>query len=183
MAKQHSHGIESTARLAGHPLHPMLVAFPIASVVLALVADIAYLSTLDPFWARGAFWLLVIAFISGLLAAMAGLTDFLTIRPVRRLNAAWAHVFGNAGALVLVFINLAVRWGDPAAGVASGGLVLSIVTVLVLLVTGWLGGSLVYAYHLGAMDTPSAGEEAPKGTHTPIETREPGQRRSSAGRH
>lgn len=159
MTKQHSHGIESTAQVAGHPLHPMLVPFPIASIALAFIADLVYLSTLDPFWARGAFWLLAIGLVTGLLAALAGLADFTTIRPVRRLNAAWAHLAGNAGVIGLVIINLYLRWADPAAGVTGGGLVLSIITVLILMVTGWLGGSLVYSYHLGAMDTPSAGEE------------------------
>lgn len=159
MAKQHTHGIESTAQVAGHPLHPMLVAFPIASLVLAFIADLAYLGTNDTFWARGAFWLLLIGLITGLLAAAAGLTDFATIRPARRLNAAWVHVLGNAGVIGLVIINLIIRWNDPAAGVINGGLVLSIITVIVLLVTGWLGNSLAYEYHLGAMDTPAAGEE------------------------
>lgn len=159
MAKQHTHGIESTAQVAGHPLHPMLVAFPIASLVLAFIADLAYLGTTDSFWARGVYWLLVIGLITGLLAAVAGLTDFITIRPVRRLNAAWVHLLGNAGVLGLVIINLLIRWNDPVAGVTNGGLVLSTITVLLLLVTGWLGNSLAYSYHLGAMDTPAAGEE------------------------
>ncbi|MCL4768500.1 MAG: DUF2231 domain-containing protein [Hyphomicrobiaceae bacterium] len=159
MTKQHTHGIESTAQFAGHPVHPMLVPFPIVSIVLALVADLAFLGTLDPFWARGAFWLLAVGLITGIAAAVAGLTDFLTIRPVRRVNAAWAHLLGNAGVVGLVIINLLLRWDDPAAGITGGGLVLSIITVLILLVTGWLGGSLVYSYHLGAMDSPSAGEE------------------------
>ena len=75
MAKQHSHGIESTAQIAGHPLHPMLVAFPITSLVLAFIADLAYLGTTDPFWARGAFWLLVIGLISGLLASPVTIAD------------------------------------------------------------------------------------------------------------
>lgn len=176
MTKQHSHGIESTAQVAGHPLHPMLVPFPIASVALALIADLVYLGTFDAFWARGAFWLLVIALVTGLLAALVGLTDFATIRPVRRLNAAWAHLAGNALVIALVIINLYLRWADPAAGVADGGLVLSIITVLILLVTGWLGGSLVYGYHLGAMDTPSAGEEVQPRAQAGVHSRSPGHR-------
>lgn len=178
MAKRHSHGIESTAQVAGHPLHPMLVPFPIASIALALVADLIYLGTLDPFWARGAFWLLVIGLVTGLIAALAGLADFTTIRPVRRLNAAWAHLIGNAGVIGLVIINLYLRWGEPAAGITGGGLLLSIITVLILLVTGWLGGSLVYGYHLGAMDTPSAGEGGEvQTTHAGAHSRNPGPRR------
>jgi uncharacterized membrane protein len=74
MTKQHAHGIESTAQVAGHPLHPMLVPFPIASIALALLADLIYLGTLNPFWAQGSYWLLVIGLITGLIAGVAGLT-------------------------------------------------------------------------------------------------------------
>ena len=158
MAKQHAHGIESTAQIAGHPLHPMLVAFPIASIVLAFLSDLAYVSTTDPFWARASFWLLAVGLITGLVAAGAGLADFTTIRSIRRLGAGWVHLLGNAGVIGLVIINLAMRWNNPAAGITNGGLVISIITVLVLIVTGWLGNTLAYSYHLGAMDTPSADE-------------------------
>lgn len=177
MAKQHTHGIESTAQIAGHPVHPMLVVFPIASIVLAFLADLAYLGTTDPFWARGAFWLLAIGLITGLLAAVAGLTDFTTIPSVRRLNTAWMHFLGNAAVMVLVIINLFLRWDDPVAGITSGGLAISIVTVLLLLVTGWLGGSLVYSYHLGAMDSPSADEATKSAAETETRSRGTGTRR------
>ena len=177
MTKQHAHGIESTAQVAGHPLHPMLVPFPIASIALALLADLIYLGTLNPFWAQGSYWLLVIGLITGLIAGVAGLTDFLTSQPIRRLNEAWIHAIGNAGVIVLVLINLYVRWADPVAGVTSGGLVLSIITVALLLVTGWLGGTLVYAYHLGAMDSPPAGEEPRHAAHAGVHASNPGHRR------
>lgn len=177
MTKQHAHGIESTAQVAGHPLHPMLVPFPIASIVLALVADLIYLGTLAPFWAQGSYWLLVIGLVTGLIAGLAGLTDFLTTEPIRRLNAAWAHAIGNAGVIALVIINLYLRWADPVAGITNGGFVLSIITVALLLVTGWLGGTLVYAYHLGAMDSPPAGEEPRHAAHAGVHASNPGHRR------
>jgi uncharacterized membrane protein len=142
-------GVPSTASIMGHPIHPMLVPFPIAFLVGAFVSDLAFWGTADPFWARASMWLVGAGLVMGALAALAGLTDFLTIERVRSLSAAWMHFLGNAAALLLSLWNLLHRLGDPAAGVVPGGLVLSLVVVAILLVTGWLGGELAYRHRIG----------------------------------
>jgi len=68
---------KSTAQILGHPLHPMLVAFPIAFFVGTFVSDLVYLVRGDVFWARVSFWLLAAGLAMGALAALAGFTDFL----------------------------------------------------------------------------------------------------------
>src|SRR4051794_21063923 len=73
---------QSTARLMGHPIHPMLVPFPIAFFIGALLADLAYLKTAEPFWATAAAWLLGAGLVGAALAALAGLTDFLGDRRI-----------------------------------------------------------------------------------------------------
>ena len=65
---------------------------------------------------------------------------------------------GNMVTMVPHSLTVGGLMVDPAAGITNGGLVISIITVLVLIVTGWLGNTLAYSYHLGAMDTPSADE-------------------------
>lgn len=70
-------GVATTARLAGHPMHPMLIPFPIALPVSTFASDLAYWATADTFWARASFWLLAAALIMGAAAAIAGLADFL----------------------------------------------------------------------------------------------------------
>src|SRR3954447_23420968 len=85
----------STARIARHPIHPMLVPFPIACFVGALVTDIAYYATAEMMWADFSAWLLVVGVIMGILAAIAGLTDFLSNRMIRALRPAWPHMLGN----------------------------------------------------------------------------------------
>lgn len=146
----------SRAAIAGHPIHPMLVPFPIAFLVGALVVDLAFASTGDPFWARAGFWLLLAGIVTGAAAAVFGLVDFLGIPQVRSLNVAWIHFLGNGAAVLLAIWNLAQRWADPVVGPGSLGIALSVIVVAILLVTGWLGGELAYRHRIGVM---SAGEE------------------------
>jgi uncharacterized membrane protein len=74
---------DSTAQVAGHPIHPMLVPIPIACFVGALLTDIAYVVSAEIMWANFSAWLLIVGVIFGVLAAIAGLTDFLGNRLVR----------------------------------------------------------------------------------------------------
>jgi hypothetical protein len=75
----HDSGVPSTFAIAGHPLHPLIVTFPIAFLSGAAGADLGYWLTDDPFWARAAIWLIGAGFISGLVAALTGMLDFLRI--------------------------------------------------------------------------------------------------------
>jgi uncharacterized membrane protein len=145
-------GIASTARIAGHPIHPMLVPFPIAFLIGALLADLAFWSTRDPFWAVAGAWLVGAGVTGGALAALAGLTDFLGSRRVRALRVAWIHFLGNATAIVLAIMNLYLRTAAaPSAAevVLPWGLALSVAVVAILTVTGWLGWELVYRHGVG----------------------------------
>src|SRR4051794_27205636 len=85
----------STAAIAGHPLHPMLVPVPIGTLTAATVADVMWARTNDPFWARASAWLLGGSIVSGLAAAPLGLADFVTIPAARRRPEAWMHAVGN----------------------------------------------------------------------------------------
>lgn len=144
-------GVKSTASIAGHPLHPLIVPLPIASLVGALLSDLGYASTQNPFWAEASRWLLLAGLVTGAVAAVLGLIDFLTISYVRSHKAAWVHFVGNAAVLVLTLVNLLSRPVDPQPGVPSSGLVLSLIIVLILLVTGWLGGELAFRHRIGVI--------------------------------
>ncbi len=146
-------GARSTAAIAGHPLHPMLVPLPIGFLVGALLADLGLLASSDPFWARGAFWLIAAGIVGALLAAVFGLIDFLTIERARSTPMGWIHLVGNLTVVGLAVVNLAVRWSAPAASALPWGLVLSAVTVGLLLVTGWAGGELAYRHKVGVIDS------------------------------
>jgi len=141
--------VPSKAAVRGHPIHPMLVPFPIAGLVGALVTDITYAATRNVFWAEMSFWLIVGSVATGLLAAVFGFADFFSISRVRRLTAGRVHMAGNLAAVVLSLINALARRGDPAGALMPLGLTMSVIVVVILSVTGWLGGELAYRCLVG----------------------------------
>jgi len=126
------------------------VPIPIACFIGALVTDITYACTADMMWADFSAWLLLVGVIFGVLAAIAGLIDFLSNRLIRARPPAWPHLIGNFVALLLALLNLLVHTRDAWTSVVPVGLILSIIVVLILPVTGWLGWSMVYRYGVGS---------------------------------
>jgi uncharacterized membrane protein len=139
----------STATLAGHPIHPMLVPFPIACFTLALVTDIIYWRTSHLMWAEFSAWLLLAGIVFGAIAALFGAIDLFSNREIRALRPAWPHAIGNVIVMILALVNNFVHAGDGWTSVVPWGLTLSVATVALMLVTGWLGGSLVFGHGVG----------------------------------
>jgi uncharacterized membrane protein len=144
-------GVRSTAAINGHPLHPMVIPFPLASLVGALISDIVYATTNDAFWATASFWLLGFGIVTGLLAGLLGFIDFSTLPPARS-RTGWTHMIGNLAALAISAANFILRMSDPAAAIVPTGLVLSIVVGGILVITGWAGGELSYRHKIGVID-------------------------------
>jgi uncharacterized membrane protein len=94
-------------------------------------------------------WLLTAGLVFAALAVVAGLIDFFGDRRIRNLRAVWIHAIGNAIALVLAIINAFIHSRDAYTSVVPTGLVLSLLTVLILLVTGWNGWAMVYRHRVG----------------------------------
>jgi uncharacterized membrane protein len=141
----------STARIGKHPIHPILVPFPIVCFVGTLLSDLTYWRTGDMMWADFSAWLLTVGVIMGWLAAFAGLIDFLGDRLIREQAPAYPHVIGNFVALVLATLNTLVHTHDAWTSVVPWGLTLSALVVLILLVAGWMGWSMVYRYGVGVV--------------------------------
>lgn len=167
MARQYSEDVPSKAAIAGHPIHPMLIAFPIASFSLVLVCDIVFSITRRAFWAEASRWLLLVGLVTGAAAAVFGLIDFASIKHVRQLSIAWIHAGGNALAMVLGLINLLIRSDNAQDEVPTLGLVLSAAIGLILVVTGWLGGEMSYRHRIGVN---SEGSETSVPTRTDVPT-------------
>ncbi len=142
----------STARIAGHPIHPMLIPFPIAFFVGTLATDIVYSQNGQAFWATMGQWLLVAGLAMAALAAVAGLTDFLGDRRIRQLNAAWHHMVGNVTVVVIELVNLWQRLDKGSDFVVPTGLILSAAVTALLLYNGWRGWEMVYRHHVGVSD-------------------------------
>jgi uncharacterized membrane protein len=141
--------IYSSATIKGHPIHPMAVVFPIASLVGAFVSDLVYLLTNDIFWTRASFWLIMVGLITGIGAAIFGLTDFLLNSRIRRLRVAWFHLGLNLLVVFLAALNLILRNQNEVDALLPWGLALSFVTVVLLTISGWYGGEMVYRHKVG----------------------------------
>lgn len=160
MAEKKLGGVATTAKLAGHPIHPMLIPFPIALLVATFASDLVFWGTGDAFWARASFWLLAAALVMSAAAATAGFADFLGNAKIRTMRDAWQHMIGNVVAVVLALVSFILRWSlEPNQGVLPWGIVLSALIVLILLFTGWKGGSLVYHHRIGMHPEEPAGDD------------------------
>ncbi|MEW6638739.1 MAG: DUF2231 domain-containing protein, partial [Actinomycetota bacterium] len=71
--------MESRARLFGHPIHPVLIPFPLGLLTTSVVFDVVYLITGDGKWAGISFWMIAAGVVGGLAAAVFGLIDWLAI--------------------------------------------------------------------------------------------------------
>jgi uncharacterized membrane protein len=143
----------STAQIGGHPIHPMLIPFPIVGFIGAFVADVVFSINGDPGWATASRWLLGFGLGFAVLAAATGLTDYLGNERIRRLSDALKHMLANVAAVVLELVNFVLRLGDDEF-IASTGVYISAVVVLILVYSGWKGGDLVYKHGIGVHDHP-----------------------------
>src|SRR6476469_5429766 len=144
----------STARIAGHPIHPMLIPFPIVCFIGTLVTDIMFLQTDSHGWATASRILLLVGLIMAALAAVAGLTDFMGDDRIRRSSDALKHMLANVAAVVLEIVNFFVRMNNDSA-ISGIGIILSAVVVLILIYSGWKGGDLVFRHGIGVDDAPN----------------------------
>jgi uncharacterized membrane protein len=142
----------STASIAGHPIHPMLIPFPVAFFVATFVCDLVYWHYGYTSWATAATWLLGAGLVMAALAAVAGLTDVLGDERIRGLNDAWLHAGGNIVAVLIEIYNWYVRYEQGASAIVPKGLILSLIVVCILLFTGWKGWELVYRHRVGVAD-------------------------------
>src|SRR4051794_34995513 len=153
---------KSTAKIANHPLHPMLIPFPVAFLVGALATDLAFVATGDGFWARASLWLIGAAVVMALLAALAGFIDFFGEARIRALSDAWYHMIGNLTAVAVALINFGLRYSQGAeAAIKPWGVVLSLVVVAILLFTGWKGWEMVYHHRVSVLDAPEQASSVP----------------------
>ena len=165
--------MESKAKLLGHPIHPMLIVFPLGLLATAVAFDVVGLSKGDSSWFGISFWMIAAGIIGGLVAAVFGLIDWWAIPPATRAKAIglW-HGVGNVAVVVLFGASWLIRRPEPTNPRATA-LALSFIAIVLALVTGWLGGELVdrlgvgvdHGAHLNAPSSLSgrpATEESPQ---------------------
>ena len=158
--------METPASIAKHPIHPMLVALPIGLWVFSLVSDIIYRAGWGPaVWNDVAFYTMAGGIVGALIAAVPGLVDLLSLSGRPKVIGIW-HMCFNLIAVAIFAISLWMR-----TSYAPGALLpfaLSIIGVVLLGVSGWLGGELVYRHavavetHSGAKADERARDSAPR---------------------
>lgn len=141
--------IMSKMTLLGHPLHPMLIHFPVAALMGLMATDIAFLLSGDYFWARAGLWLAGVGALGGWISGAVGLLDLIAVPRIRRLITAWCHATLAVMLLSLASLNWLFRIDDADALIWPWGLYLSLLTGLLIAVTSNLGGKLVYERAVG----------------------------------
>lgn len=163
---QLSRTVESRVAIRKHPVHPMLVVFPIAFLVVVAPLDLLALWSGLAFWAQMGAVLNGAGLAMGLVAAAVGLVDLLLIPAVRRHVSAWSHALAAVMLLAVAAGNLWLRWPDPVAAIWPWGLLLSSVMTVLVGVAGWLGGGLSFHHGIGVAadadaDADDEGPDAP----------------------
>ena len=131
--------MESRGKLFGHPVHQMLIVFPLGLLAMAIVFDAITLLTGNGYWSEIAYWMIAAGVLTGALAAPFGWIDWLAIPPGTRAKRIGAvHGAGNMVVLALYGLSWLMRYEDPAAP-AAPALALAFLGGGLALVTGWLG--------------------------------------------
>jgi uncharacterized membrane protein len=139
--------MNTPASIGKHPIHPMLVVFPIGLWIFSLMGDLIFILGNNPLWNNIAFYSMLGGLIGALLAAIPGLIDMFSITDPKVGKIAWNHMLLNLVAVGVFGLNLWLRVVDE--GGAFVPILLSVVGVLILAFSGWLGGELAYVHAVG----------------------------------
>ena len=155
--------MRTPANIAKHPIHPMLVAIPIGLWVFSLVCDLVLLfGGTSENWAIVARYTMVGGIIGALIAALPGFIDMLAL-PVAGQTPRVMHMSINLTVVALYVVNVYLRY--RVGGIEARTPVwLSVIAIAMLLVSGWLGGKMVYVHGV-AVETPPSPARASKPHH------------------
>jgi uncharacterized membrane protein len=149
--------MSSPASIGKHPVHPMLIVLPLGLWVFSFVCDLVYLFQGAAIWADVAFYTLAGGLVGALLAAIPGFIDYASIRSAEAGAVARTHMLINLTVVALYAVNLWLRTWDPP--VTFLPVLLSAISIVLLGVSGWLGGELVYVHGIGVEPAARPAEE------------------------
>ncbi|HEY0323112.1 MAG TPA: DUF2231 domain-containing protein [Pyrinomonadaceae bacterium] len=160
----------SPASMGRHPIHPMLIPFPIALWIFSLVADVIYLWRGNPVWRDWiAFYALLGGIIGGAVAAVPGLIDWLSLKDSEVVKIANWHARLNVIALLIFAASFYLRT-TSGAGLIGGSysvpVTLSVLGVILITISGWLGGELVFKHGVAVNPQSDTATEASEKART-----------------
>ena len=139
--------MNTPASIGKHPIHPMLVVFPIGLWIFSFISDLTFLLGNNLLWNDIAFFAMLGGLVGALLAAVPGMIDMFSITNPKVGKIAWNHMLVNLAAVGVFGINLYLRTVLEAGDLIP--ICLSVFGVLLLAVSGWLGGELAYVHGVG----------------------------------
>ncbi|MEU1752559.1 DUF2231 domain-containing protein [Micromonospora matsumotoense] len=154
--------MESRLKVLGHPVHPMLVMFPVALLVTGTLFDVVDTVGGPDFLAEVAYWNITVGLVGGLLAAAAGAFDLLAIPAgTRAKRVALTHAAANVAVILLFAAVWAVRLNAESRAAGGALIAIEVVGVAILGISAWLGGELVDRLGVGVdrdagLDAPSS---------------------------
>ena len=142
--------MHTPARIAKHPIHPMIVPFPIGLWIFSFICDLVFrFGSGNPNWEVVAKYTMIAGIVGALIAAVPGFIDLLSL-PGSVKRTALVHMTINLVIVVLYIINAWLRRG----GVSDGLIWLSLISVILLAISGWLGGKMVYVLGIAVDPAP-----------------------------
>jgi uncharacterized membrane protein len=163
------------AKLFGHPIHPMLIVFPLGLLATAVAFDIVGLVGSQTSWFGISYWMIAPGIIGGMLAAVFGLIDWIGIPSGTRAKTIGLLHGGTNVVVVLLFTGSWFMRGGATNTPSNGALTLSFIAIILALVGGWLGGELVDRLGVGVDE--GANPDAPSSlSGRPAREREPVRR-------
>jgi uncharacterized membrane protein len=139
--------MRTPASIKGHPIHPVLIVFPIGLWVFSFICDLLYLTSTSEALLNTSLYTMIGGTLGALAAAVPGFIDFFSISNERTRKIGLMHMSLNLIIVVLYSVNILLRINDR--DVYGIPMVLSLVAIGLLAISGWLGGSLVYRHGVG----------------------------------
>ena len=149
----------SPASIGGHPVHPMLIPFPIGLWAFSLIADVIYLWRGNPVWRDYiAFYTLLGGIIGAVVAAVPGFIDWLSLKDREVVKIANWHARLNVIALLIFAASFYLRMSGGSSLVSGSHtipFVLSVLGVILITISGWLGGEMVFRHAVAVEAQPA----------------------------
>jgi uncharacterized membrane protein len=154
--------MESRLRIAGHPIHPVLVMFPLGLFATAVIFDAGHLLGGPALLGEAAYWNIGAALCGGVIAASAGVVDLMFLRNgTSAKRAAVTHGLVNFGVLLMFLVILMLRMGSTNRTAGGGLLAVELVVLAGAVAGAWFGGELVN--RLGTSEGPGAADRTGTG--------------------
>lgn len=153
--------METATTIRGHPIHPMLIAFPVGLLGFSFICDLILFYSDNPTWGIVSYYAMAGGVVGGVIAAVPGLIDLLNLRDADVKKIAIWHMVLNLVVVLSFAFNLGLRLPDIGAP-SPFHVVLSGFAIALLVISGWLGGEMVHVHRVGVMEGVSTAREAPE---------------------